>query len=79
VAAFNRSLPFSELETLTILRPYIKASLKYEDCYVVSVKEADEVIGAEGEKEGWSKERSEASEPGNPAVQFWNISAPIHL
>lgn len=70
-AAFNRSLPFSELEALTLLRPYLKVSLKFQDVYVVSVEEAEKEIEA-GDKEGWSKEKIEASEPGSPSIQFWN-------
>ncbi|RSH93027.1 cytosolic leucyl tRNA synthetase [Saitozyma podzolica] len=60
-SAFNRSLPFSELDTLSLLRPLIKASLKYGECYVTSVDEANTILGTEGEKEGWSKERAEAN------------------
>ncbi|EIW72383.1 hypothetical protein TREMEDRAFT_70706 [Tremella mesenterica DSM 1558] len=71
-AAFGRSLAFSELDALSALVPYLKRSLRLEECYVVSQKEAEAVL-AEGEKEGWSKERCEVSEPGSPSVQFWNI------
>ena len=71
-SAFNRSLPFSELGALRLLTPFMRSSLKYNECYVVSVEEAEKEIAAHGEKDGWSKEKMDASEPGAPAVQFWN-------
>nr|XP_031858784.1 leucine-tRNA ligase [Kwoniella shandongensis]KAA5525856.1 leucine-tRNA ligase [Kwoniella shandongensis] len=73
-AAFDRSLPFDELHTLTILRPYIKSAVKFEDVDVVSVEEALKTLEeAGGEKEGWAKEKIESSEPGVPGLQFWNV------
>lgn len=73
--AFGRSLPFSELDAIKLLIPYIKVNLKFAEVDAVSVKDAQAKIAAEGEKDGWSTERAEASEPGNPSVQFWNIEA----
>lgn len=72
-AAFDRSLPFSEMEALKAIRPYIMASLKYQDCEIVTVKEALERIAQEGESAGLVKDRAEASEPGTPSSEFWNI------
>lgn len=73
--AFGRTLPFSELDTIKLLIPHIKSQLKYDVIDVVAASEAKAKI-AEGtvtEAEGWSTERVEASEPGAPAVQFWNL------
>ena len=71
-AAFSRSLPFSELDTLILLQPYIKSSLKYAECEIMAVSEAIKHVEKEGESESWSRERIESSEPGSPAIQFWN-------
>jgi leucyl-tRNA synthetase len=63
-AAFDRSLPFSEINALILLKPYIQASLKFQQC---------EIVEAQGEMtDGWSQERADSSEPGTPAIQFWN-------
>lgn len=71
--AFSRSLPFSELKALQLLTPYITASLKYRQCQVVSVEEGPSgMTSSEGNVE-WSTDKAEASEPGTPAVQFWNV------
>ena len=70
--AFRRALPFSELNALTLLLPFIRASLNYERCFVVAVNDARKQIEAHGELDGWSKEKVNDSEPGAPAVQFWN-------
>jgi len=59
------------LEALTLLQSYIKVSLKFQEVYVVSVEEALKQVEG-GDKEGWSKEKAEASEPGSPSIQFWN-------
>lgn len=69
---FSRSLPFSELDVLRLLLPYLRASLKYQECSVVSVEEARQEIKDRGDREGWSKAKAEDSEPGSPAVLFWN-------
>ncbi|ORY23359.1 leucine-tRNA ligase [Naematelia encephala] len=71
--AFGRSLLFSELDALKLLTPYIKSSLKLQECDIISIQEASKRIQDEKDNEQWSKERIEASEPGSPAVQFWNI------
>lgn len=70
--AFGRSLPFSELDALAALVPYVKVALKFDSIDVVSVADAQAHIAKAGESEGWSAERLEASEPGSPSVQFWN-------
>jgi len=74
-SAFDRSLPFSEYDANDLLRPYVKSSLKFESVEVVSVQDALATIEKEGEKEGWTKDKVEAAEPGLPAVQFWNVEA----
>ena len=72
-AAFGRSLPFNELEAITVLVPYIKRSLKLQECFIVSQQEAEATLAKEGDKLGYSKEKAEASEPGAPSVLFWNV------
>lgn len=69
---FDRALPFSEADALVAVLPYIKSSLKYTDCSIVTADEAKARIAAEGEVDELSLERAEASEPGTPAAQFWN-------
>lgn len=70
--AFERSLPFDELEALTVLSPYIKASMRFQEVSVVSVDEARATIEKEGEKDGWDKAKVEQAEPGSPETVFWN-------
>jgi leucyl-tRNA synthetase len=64
---FDRALPFSELEALQAVVPYIKTSLKYNECDIITADEARAKAGDE-----ISLEKAEASEPGTPAAQFWN-------
>jgi leucyl-tRNA synthetase len=71
--AFESKLAFDELEALKLLSPYIKTQLKYDTVDVVSVADAKKHIEANGASDGWSPERVEMSEPGSPAVQFWNL------
>ncbi|BEI94138.1 uncharacterized protein CcaverHIS019_0605970 [Cutaneotrichosporon cavernicola] len=71
--AFESKLTFDELEALKLLSPYIKSQLKYTTVDVVSVADAKKHIDANGASDGWSPERVEMSEPGSPAVQFWNL------
>lgn len=71
-SAFVRTLPFSELDTLLLLKPYIQTSLKYDTCEIVSVSSAISHVEEHGEGVSWSRERIESSEPGSPAIQFWN-------
>ncbi len=70
---FERSLPFNELEALTVLGPYIKASMRFQEVSVVSVEEALATIEKEGEKDGWDKAKIELAEPGSPETIFWNV------
>lgn len=70
--AFSRSLPFSELNAITLLLPFIKATLRYEDCFVVSADEARKEIDGNGERDEWSADKADASEPGSPSALFWN-------
>lgn len=71
--AFVNKLPFSELDALKLLVPYIKQQLKIESVDVVSVADAKKAIESNSEGEGWSLEKAESSEPGQPSVQFWNV------
>lgn len=59
---------------MTLLQPYIKSSLKYDDIEIMSVEDGLARIEEEGEDEkGWVKEKVETAEPGSPNVQFWNV------
>ncbi|KAL7419352.1 cytosolic leucyl tRNA synthetase [Cryptotrichosporon argae] len=71
-AAFKRELAFSEIDALKSLLPFIKASLKYAAIDVVSVTEARARIAADGDGTQWAADKVANSQPGLPAVQFWN-------
>lgn len=70
--AFGRSLPFSELNALRRLVPFIEKSMGLESCEVLDVDDARAKMTAGGD-ELYPADKVEASEPGSPAVQFWNI------
>lgn len=71
-SAFTRTLPYSELDTLTLLLPYIKSSMKFEELSVVSVEDAQAKVAAGESGPGWEQAKIEAAEPGSPEVVFWN-------
>ncbi len=58
---------------MSLLLPYIKASMRFSDVYVVSNEEALATIARDGEKEGWEKTKVESAEPGSPEMVFWNV------
>ena len=67
--AFRRTLPFSEVQVLNEILPYLKKSLGLVDARVVSVEEARK---REGEP-GYTKSIIETSEPGSPAFEYRNV------
>jgi len=67
--AFRRTLPFSEVEVLSEILPYLRKSLGLVDATVVSVEEARK---REGEP-GYTKSIIETSEPGSPAFEYRNV------
>ncbi|WVN89149.1 leucine-tRNA ligase [Cryptococcus depauperatus CBS 7841] len=74
-SAFDRTLPFDELDALKLLAPYIKSSLRFEDVDVVAVEDARTFVAKKGEQEGWSMDKIESAEPEAPGVQFWNVQS----
>ena len=67
--AFRRTLPFSEVDVLRELLPYLKKSLNLVDAEVMSV---DEAYSHEGEA-GYTKSIIDTSEPGAPAFEYRNV------
>ena len=67
--AFRRTLPFSEIDVLNELSPYLKKSLNLVDAEVMSV---DEAYAHEGEA-GYTKSIIDTSEPGAPAFEYRNV------
>ncbi|GJF00478.1 leucine-tRNA ligase [Phanerochaete sordida] len=63
--AFNRTLPFSEVEVLREVLPYFKKSLNLVDAEVFLVGEAKE--------KGLSSTLIEGAEPGAPAFEYYNV------
>lgn len=63
--AFNRTLPFSEVEVLREILPYIKKSLNLVDAEVFLIEEARE--------KGFSSVIVEGAEPGAPAFEYYNV------
>ena len=63
--AFNRTLPFSEVEVLREVLPYFKKSLNLVDAEVFLVDEAKE--------KGLSSALIEGAEPGAPAFEYYNV------
>ncbi|EKM52613.1 uncharacterized protein PHACADRAFT_261160 [Phanerochaete carnosa HHB-10118-sp] len=63
--AFNRTLPFSEVEVLREVLLYIKKSLNLVDAEVFLVEEARE--------KGFSPSMIEGAVPGAPAFEYYNV------
>ena len=63
--AFNRTLPFSELEVLKEIVPYFKKALNLVDAEVFLVDEARE--------KGFSPIMVDGAEPGSPAFEYYNV------
>lgn len=77
-SVFTRSLPYSEIETLNILLPYIKSSMKFQEISVIAVDDALAALD-KGDPEltptekGWDRQKIEIAEPGSPETVFWNV------
>ncbi len=74
--AFSRSLPYSELDALTLLLPYIQSSMRFIDISVCSQSAAIEAMESGSVKageEGWERTSVDKSEPGSPETVFWNV------
>lgn len=63
--AFNRTLPFSEVDVLREVLPYFKKSLNMVDAEVFLVEEAKD--------KGFSPVMIEGAEPGSPAFEYYNV------
>ena len=63
--AFNRTVPFSEVEVLHEIVPYIKKSLNLVGAEVFLVEDARE--------KGFSAALFEGAEPGSPAFEYHNV------
>ncbi|KII84124.1 hypothetical protein PLICRDRAFT_179802 [Plicaturopsis crispa FD-325 SS-3] len=66
--AFRRALPFSEVEALAEILPYLKKSLGLVDAEVLSVQEARTKEGP-----GYTLAIIDSSEPGSPAFEYRNV------
>ncbi|GLB44645.1 putative class-I aminoacyl-tRNA synthetase family protein [Lyophyllum shimeji] len=67
--AFRRTLPFSEMQVLKEILPYLKKTLGLVDAEVMSVEEARTKEG----QPGYSKNIMDTSEPGAPAFEYRNL------
>ncbi len=63
--AFNRTVPFSEVEVLREIAPYIKRSLSLVDAEVLLVEDA--------RAEGFTRVLMESAEPNSPAFEYYNV------
>jgi leucyl-tRNA synthetase len=63
--AFNRTLPFSELEVLQEIVPYFKKSLNLIDAEIILVEDA--------RAKGYATVMLEGAEPGSPAFEYYNV------
>ena len=63
--AFNRRLPFSEVEVLKEILPYLKKTLDLVDAEIFT---ADEAVA-----KGFNKMIVESAEPGSPAFEYRNV------
>ena len=63
--AFNRTVPFSELEVLNEIAPYLKKSLNLVNVEIYLTKDAKD--------KGFSAAIVESAEPGSPAFEYWNV------
>ncbi|KAK0557446.1 cytosolic leucyl tRNA synthetase [Tilletia horrida] len=71
--AFNRMLPFNEIETLQAASSYIKRTMGFREIHIESAEDAlskaDELEG----KDGFDRKIVEAAEPGTPSFTFYNV------
>ena len=70
--AFCRTLPFDEKVVLKEIVAYVKKSSALVDVEILSVEEAL----TKTDEPGYTKIIIEASRPGNPAVEYYNVKVP---
>jgi leucyl-tRNA synthetase len=63
--AFNRTVPFSEVEVLQEIAPYFKKTLNLVDVHVY--------LSEEAKTKGFSSAIVENAEPGSPAFEYYNV------
>lgn len=63
--AFNRTVPFSEVDVLEQVAPYLKKALNLVDVEVYLVEDA--------KQKGFSVSIVEGAEPGSPAFEYYNV------
>ena len=63
--AFNRTVPFSEVEVLEEILPYLKKSLNLVDVEVFLAEDA--------KSKGFTPAIVESAEPGCPAFEYYNV------
>lgn len=66
--AFNRSVPFSEVNVLHEILPYLKRTLNLEDAEVQLAGDAKQK-----DVSVLTKALIESAEPGNPAFEYYNV------
>jgi leucyl-tRNA synthetase len=69
-AAFNRTLPFSEVDVLRDLAPYLKRTLILVE---IDVYVAEDAIKEGKQGPGFTKHIIELAEPGQPSFEFMNV------
>ena len=67
-AAFQRTLPFSEMAVLSEILPYLKRTLNLVDVDVLSVEDARREEGP-----GYTRMIIDGAEPGSPAFEYRNV------
>ncbi len=70
-SAFNRLLPFDEIETLKAATGYFKKSMGFREIHVFSIEDDQEKYAAMGVDE----KVLETAEPGQPSFTFENVEA----
>lgn len=69
--ALRRTLPFSETDVLNELLPYLKRTLVLVDAEVLAVSDARKRVG----EAGFTTSIIDASEPGVPAFEYYNVQS----
>ena len=64
-SAFNRTVPFSEVEVLEQIAPYFKKTLGLVDVEIYLTEEA--------QSKGFSPLIVDGAEPGSPAFEYFNV------
>ena len=65
--AFNRTVPFVELDVLNESTSYLKRTLGLHDVEVLLVDDA--------KAKGYSPVMMEGAEPGSPAFEYYNVQS----